>query len=363
MSAPEIPIAFGVIGCRHGHVFSLIKEMLQVPGAACAGVYEADDASAQAVLDRFPVTRVASPEALLDDPRVRVIATAEINREKAPLLVRALEAGKDVIADKPLCTTPADLVAIERIATTKGLRVGLMLTERFTGAARRMHALVAEGTVGQVANVMCWRPHRLGRATRPSWMFADELHGGIIVDLAVHDVDIIRWAAGGVFLEVTAYQQNWANPVDHDFRDIGTLLGRLSTGATGFVRTDWYTPRTSPVHGDTRFLVTGTEGMIEVRTAGDLWAGQGTPRPEVLVMANGGPPRRVDLLPPEKTLVRDFLESLHLGTTPAISNEDVFEATRATLMARQSCRLGRTVHRREMMGDGPAPSPGRAATR
>jgi len=350
MKTPEIPLTFGIIGCRHGHVHSLIRELLEIPGVRCAGVYDSDEASLKPVLERFPVKAVASAEALLDDPEVTLIGTAEINRLKAPLLLRALNAGKHVIADKPLCTTMADLNAIERAATEKNLRVGLMLTERFGGANRRMRALVAEGRVGHVANVMCWRPHRLNRPARPDWMFSDDLYGGILVDLAIHDADIIRWVTGGNFLEVTAYQQNWGNPSDHDFYDIGTFLGRLSTGATGFVRTDWFTPQTSLVHADTRFLVTGTKGMIEVRTAGDLWSGKKQPPPEVLLMSDDSPPTRAKPLPPTKTLVRDFLESVHLGTKPEISNEDVFEATRATLMARESSRLGRTVRRGEGLG-------------
>ena len=349
MTTQKISLKFGIIGARHGHVHSLIEQLLDIPGVECAGVYDDDESAVQAVLDRYPVERVSSPEVLLGDPSVALIGTAEINSRKAPLIVRALEAGKHVIADKPLCTTVADLNAIERAATQRNLRVGLALTERFTGAARRMKAIVADGGIGHIANVMCWRPHRLNRPARPDWMFDDDLYGGIIVDLAIHDADIIRWLTGGVFLDVTAYQQNWGNPGDTDFFDIGTMLGRLSTGATGIVRTDWFTPTTSPVHGDTRFLVTGTRGMIEVRTAGDLWSRKKKLKPEILLISDRATATKVDPLPPETTLVRDFIDSIAHGTPAQITNEDVFEATRATLMARESCRLGRTVSRRETM--------------
>ncbi len=342
-------LKFGIIGCRHGHVHSQIKELLAIPGAMCAGIYDEDDASVQGVLDRFPVTRVDSPDRLLDDPDVTLIGTAEINRRKADVILRALNAGKHIIADKPLCTSVEDLNAIERVATEKGLRVGLQLTERFGPANRRMKTLVDSGAVGRVANVMCWRPHRLGRPNRPDWMFDDDLYGGILVDLAIHDADIIRWLCGGVFTEITAYEQNFGNPADTDFHDIGTLLGRLSTGPTGFVRTDWFTPNPSPVHGDTRFLVTGTDGMIEVRTAGDLWAKKHDGSGQVLVMANGCGVKTEKPEPASKTLVRDFVDSIREGATPDITNHDVFEATRATLMARMSSKLGRTVRRAETL--------------
>jgi len=92
-------LSFGIIGCRHGHVLGLIKELLAVPGVRCAGVYDADPASLKAVTDRFPVGAVSSPEALLDDPNVSLIGTAEINKLKAPIILRALEAPLRQIAD------------------------------------------------------------------------------------------------------------------------------------------------------------------------------------------------------------------------------------------------------------------------
>ncbi|HDS74513.1 MAG TPA: Gfo/Idh/MocA family oxidoreductase, partial [Firmicutes bacterium] len=342
-------LKFGIIGCRHGHVHSQITELLAIPGAICAGVYDDDDASVQSVLDRHPVSRIDSPDRLLDDPDVTLIGTAEVNRRKPDVILRALNAGKNAIADKPLCTSIEDLNAIEKTATEKGLRVGLQLTERFGPANRRMKSLVDSGAVGHVANVMCWRPHRLGRPGRPDWMFDDDQYGGILVDLAIHDADIIRWLCGGVFTEITAYEQNFGNPSDTDFHDIGTLLGRLSTGPTGFVRTDWFTPTPSPVHGDTRFLVTGTEGMIEVRTAGDLWAKKPDTSGQILVMTNTDGVKVEKPEPPSKTLVQDFVDSIREGTTPDIMNRDVFEATRATLMARMSSKLSRTVLRGETL--------------
>ena len=342
-----MPVVFGIVGCRHGHVFSLIKELLSAPNTECAGVFDSDQDSLRAVTSRFPVRAAASETELLDNPDVTLIGTAEINRKKAPLILNALSAGKHVIADKPLCTSLHELNAIERTATEKSLKIGLMLTERFGPANRRMKQLVSDGFVGHVANVMCWRPHRLGRATRPDWMFVDDLYGGILVDLAVHDADIIRWLTGGNFLEVTAYQYNMGNPADTDFSDIGVMLGRLSTGATGFVRTDWFTPATSPVHGDTRFLVTGTTGMIEVRTSGDLWGGEIGKEPQVLFISDTQPATRFDGIGPERPLVHDFLRSITDGRPAEITTADVFEATRTTLMARLSCKLGRTVTRSE----------------
>jgi hypothetical protein len=89
--------------------------------------------------------------------------------------------------------------------------------------------------------------------------------------------------------------------------------------------------------------------MIEVRTVGDLWAKKHDGSGQVLVMANGCGVKVEKPEPALKTLVRDFVDSIREGTTPDITNCDVFEATRATLMARMSSKLGRTVRRTETL--------------
>jgi predicted dehydrogenase len=349
MTLERYDVTFGIIGCQHGHIHGLIESLVAIPGVTCAGIYDEQPEAMKAVTDRYPVNAVASPDVLLDDAKVTLIGTAAVNNDKGALLAQAVEAGKHVIADKPLCTIIEDLNAIEKAATENRVRVGLMLSERYQGYTQKMMELVNDGAIGHVANVLCVRPHRLGRAGRPDWMFVDEKYGGIIVDLAIHDVDIIRWAAGGVFEEITAYQQNWGNPTDKDFGDIGVLLGRLTSGATGMVRTDWFTPATSPVHGDTRFIITGTRGMIEVRAAGDLWTRKKKCPPELMVMTDNRDPVRFAPGKPDVTMVDDFLASTYGDAKPILSNTDVFEATRASLMARESTKLGRTVKRHETL--------------
>jgi hypothetical protein len=66
-------------------------------------------------------------------------------------------------------------------------------------------------------------------------------------------------------------------------------------------------------------------------------------------MSDDRAPQQLDGLPAEKDLVRDFVDSIVHGIPSEISNSDAFEATRATLMARLSCQLGRTVTRGETL--------------
>ena len=342
------PLTFGIIGCRHGHVRGLIEGLLAIPGVTCAGIYDDDPESVEEIAKHYSAKQARSVDELLDDPKIDLIGTAGVNSAKAAVLLRALKSGKHVIADKPLCTTIGDLNALERAATEGDLRVGLLLSERFAPYSQGMKTIVESGEIGHVANVTCFRPHRLGRPGRPDWMFVDEQYGGIIVDLAIHDLDIAHWIGGGTYQEVTAYQQNWGNPADTDFSDIGTVLALLSTGVTAMVRTDWFTPATSPVHGDTRFFVTGTKGTLEARTAGDLWSNAKDKPSELLLISDGSKACKVDLTPPKKSLVQDFVDSIVHGEPACIPNADAFEATRATLMARMSTRLGRMVKRSEI---------------
>ena len=83
-------------------------------------------------------------------------------------VVAALEAGKDVMSDKPGCTTMAQLDAIRATFAATGRIWSVDFSERFeVPAVTRAAELVAEGAIGRVIQTVGLGPHRLNRATRP----------------------------------------------------------------------------------------------------------------------------------------------------------------------------------------------------
>ena len=106
----------------------------------------------------------------------------------------------------------------------------------------RAAELIEAGTIGEVVHLTGFGPHRLNRPLRPPWFFERSRTGGILCDLASHQIDQFLYLTGARDAEVAASTvANRANPADPELEDYGEVLLRTAR-ATGFFRVDWYTP-------------------------------------------------------------------------------------------------------------------------
>ena len=133
---------------------------------------------------------------LLNDRAVDAAALAPVNSERAVTAATCLEAGIHVIVDKPLATRIKDLEALADVVKEGRSVLSLMLTLRFNPAYATARQLIREGAIGRLVHAWMCRPHKLNRPGRPGWMFSRSTYGGIIPDLAIHDLDVFRWVTG-----------------------------------------------------------------------------------------------------------------------------------------------------------------------
>ena len=185
-------LRFAVIGLEHRHAYDLAAYLLEA-GMECAGYWpQTTDAHVLAGFrKRFPdLPEVADKERLLDDPAIQVIVTAAIPRERAAIAIDAMRRGKDVMADKPGVTTFEQLTAVEAAVRETGRIFSICFSERFlVPSTEKALALVLEGAIGRVVQTVGLGPHRLNRAIRPAWFWDRDAYGGILVDIASHQLD------------------------------------------------------------------------------------------------------------------------------------------------------------------------------
>jgi predicted dehydrogenase len=284
---------FAALGIEHRHIFGMAASM-ESEGATFVGWWNDGDPM---ILDgfrkRFPdVPRAADRETLLADPDIDLILIADIPRRRAVLAIEAMQAGKDVMVDKPGCTTLEQLDALRATQAETGRIWSVDFSERFeVPSVTRASELVAEGAIGRVVQTVGLGPHRLNKPTRPGWFFDREAYGGILCDIASHQIDQFLHFTGATDAEVTlASVGNYANPATPGLQDFGELALR-STEGHGYIRVDWYTPDALPNWGDGRLTILGTEGYIELRKYVDVGGAPGT---DHLVLVNGTRCEKVD---------------------------------------------------------------------
>ncbi|TYP79395.1 Gfo/Idh/MocA family protein [Paenibacillus methanolicus] len=318
---------FAIIGCEHAHIEIFIQEMLEL-GHELAGIHEREDnALALSLAKKYETPLVSDRDSLL--AQADLIGSSAVNNEKIDMIELCERHGKPIMIDKPAVTNRRDLERLQAAMERGAIEIGMLLTERFHSPVYTLKRLIDRGTLGQLATIGMRKPHRLNASARPQWFFSKAQCGGIVVDLLIHDYDLLRWLTGK---EVVRSQGNMTKrilPEYPEFYDSASVQVVMQGGVTAQLYADWYTPSQSWTWGDGRIFVTGTEGFAELRLSGDPFAGR---EAMVLVTTNSRGPEQVALETPPTTITEDFL--LRLESKPSIlTGRDIVFATKAAVEA------------------------------
>jgi len=333
-------LRFAAIAIDHNHILDHIGGLLDA-GAAFAG-YTAET-TAPAVLEevrrRWPDAPVCAREALLEDASIDIVCSSAIPAERAGVAIAAMRHGKDVILDKPGATTPEQLAALRRTVAETGRIFSICFSERLcVRSAERAGDLVQAGAIGRVVQTIGVGPHRLAAAGRPDWFFDPARAGGILTDIASHQIDQFLFYTGSETAEILASTVGHYGPVASPvFEDFGQVLLQ-SAGASGYVRVDWFTPDGLPSWGDGRLTILGTEGYIELRKYVDI-AGRAGGEHLFLVDRHGT--HYVDCSAGRLSYFERFCADVRDRSETAMPQAHVFETTRLALEAE---RLASRAH-------------------
>jgi predicted dehydrogenase len=334
---PATPrIRFGVIGLNHGHINEQV-ESVREGGGELVSFFAKEDDLAAAFQKRNPgAKRVSDERAILEDESLRLVVSASIPDERAPLGVRVMRHGKDYMADKPAATTLAQLEEARRVQKETGRIFSILFGESLRKrSVLRALELVRAGAIGRVVQVIGLGPHRLNAPTRPSWFWERERYGGILCDIASHQAYHFLAFTGSTRAEVVASQAgNLHHPDRPGLEDFGDALWRGDSG-TGYVRVDWFTPGGIKPFGDGRITVLGTDGYLEIRTNVDIGGRKGG---DHLFLVDQKETRRIDCsgvpVPYGRRLVDDVLNR----TETAAPQARMFLAMELALRAQRAAQ-------------------------
>jgi xylose dehydrogenase (NAD/NADP) len=202
-----------------------------------------------------------SYDALLADPHVDAVYVSLPNSLHVEWAIRALEAGKHVLCEKPMSDDPAQVEAVFDVAERQGLVCMEALMWRHHPQTLRLAELVREGAVGEVRLIRAAFSHPLYDQpdhvrTRP------ELAGGSLMDLGCYCVSALR-LLGGEPESVAAHRVLGSTGVDERLTATlelpGQVLGLLDSGFDLVMRSE--------------LEVLGSHGSI---SAADPWEGLDT---------------------------------------------------------------------------------------
>ncbi|MCY4179285.1 MAG: Gfo/Idh/MocA family oxidoreductase [Litoreibacter sp.] len=285
-------LRFAALGLDHRHIYGMSQGMIDAGCELAAYWTEGQPQPFEGFKSRFPEVPYRALDAILSDDSISLVLIAAPPAERAGLSLQAMNAGKDVMLDKPGCLTLQELEEIERVVRNTGRIWSVNFSERFEVPATTLtDQLLADGKIGRLIHIISQGPHRLNAKMRPEWFWDPVLYGGIIGDIGMHQIDqFLHFAKADNAEIVHAAVDNLNTPEHPAFQDFGEM--NLQAGEVrGYVRLDWFTPDAAPNWGDGRLTLLGTDGFIELRKYMDI---SGKPGTDHVFLVNGTEERRFD---------------------------------------------------------------------
>ncbi|MGD9494901.1 MAG: Gfo/Idh/MocA family protein [Armatimonadota bacterium] len=304
-----------------GEVTGLAGELLQIVGCA---VREDQLAWAR---QTFGCPVGTDYRRLVERDDVDIVSVANENDRRAEVILSALAAGKDVIADKPIAITLQEQEAIERaLVEHPQRRLLMLLTLRGQPLWAGLRQVVQEGRIGVPAFTHVRMAVRLKRQERPPWFLDVRRSGGLFVDLLVHALDQVEWITGRRVVRLSANMGNLGDPADEHLRDHAAVYCLLDDGSAALCEGQRMLPDTCA--SDYRALVAGTEGFADLAmAAGTLTVTDPRARQAPVVA-----------LPPPTSVVRDWLAGGEL-----VAQAASLRANRLAVLATVAAQEGRSV--------------------
>ena len=234
-------IGVGAIGRNHARIYA------ELPGVTLAGVADTDQKTADSVAGRFHVRAYTDYRQLLDVEKPEAVTIAVPTVDHLPVAQAVIERGIHLLVEKPIAFSVSEGQAMIAAAQQAGVTLMVGHVERFNPAIIALKAHLAQGELGRIYQIDARRQGPFPPQVRDV---------GVVVDLAVHDLDIMRYVTGA---EITRVYAEIERRIHRTHEDLLTSLVRLADGTVGTLTINWLTPTKIR-----ELFITGELGMFRV---------------------------------------------------------------------------------------------------
>ena len=337
----------GIIGCGSITRFRHAPEYFENPSAEIAGYYDTAEQRAQEMAREFGGKVYVSVEEMLQDPKIDAISVCTANKYHAPITIKALEAGKHVLCEKPLATNIADAERMIAAAQKAGKFLMVGHSQRLVEAHIKAKEIIKSGELGRVIAFKTSLMHKgpetwSAQKGTSTWFFKkDESAMGAMGDLGVHKIDLMRWLLDDEIQEVTAHigtldkKDGEGNPIGVD--DSAFCILRTGKGAFGTLTASWV--NYGPEENGT--VLYCENGVLSVCTSHE--------RPLFTTMKDGTTRNipaggiQTNSNQTKSGVIDMFIDSIEKGIKPEISGEEGLAALRIVAACFESSVKGKKV--------------------
>ncbi len=233
-------VGTGSWGQNHVRVYN------ELPETELVAVCDLNLERVQPVAEKFGVKGYTDSGRLLKREDVEAVSICVWSTKLAEESLRALEAGKHVLVEKPMASNVQQAEKIADLANRSDLRLMVGFIERFNGVQRFKEA-INNGKIGTLVSATARRLSKRPERRRDV---------GVVKDIAIHDIDVMRH----IFAEdPVAVYANAGNLNHRKIKDYAQMILTFEDEKTAFIEANWLTPRKVR-----RLRATGSEATMSL---------------------------------------------------------------------------------------------------
>ncbi len=286
-------IGVGQMGRNHARIYS------ELPYAELVGVSDVKRSVAQSVAREYNTNAFTDYLKLLNE-NVDAVSIAVPTSLHKDVAVDVAEYGVDMLIEKPIADTTLNAREILKVAKKTGVKVMVGHIERFNPAVLKLREIVSSGMLGDILSMS-------GKRVGP---YSPRIRDvGVIIDLAVHEIDTMSYLYDDKAVSVYAIGGR-SGKCPHNFEDYASILLKFSKDRSGIVETNWLTSKKVRT-----LTVVGTNGVATLDYIN-----------KTIEVCKNGKINYVDInkSEPLKNEIEYFLKSISNGESPKPSGEDGF---------------------------------------
>ncbi len=215
-------IGTGAMGQNHVRIYS------EIEGVELAGISDVDQKRVEAMAAQFKTKAFTDYKKMFAEglDAVSVVVPTKLHTQ---VVLDALDTGMDVLVEKPIADTTENAELMIEAAKKAGKILMVGHIERFNPAVIKLKEIIDSGTLGKIVSISTKRVGPYNPRIRDV---------GVILDIGVHDIDVISYLYGKRINSVYAI----AGADIHSFEDHASIILRMDHNFAGVVETNWLTP-------------------------------------------------------------------------------------------------------------------------
>ena len=255
---------YAIIGCGRispNHVVAAKNNGLDIV-AMCDTISEnAMDKIVKFDLDTDNVRVYLDYKDMLSTERPELVAIATESGKHAKIAIDCINAGCNVIIEKPIALSLKDADEIIEAGIRNNVKVCACHQNRFNKSIKKIREAVDKNRFGKLlygtAHIRWARNHEYYE--RASWRGTWEQDGGALMNQCIHDIDLLRWMMGGDIEEVMAMTDRLTHPYI-EAEDLGIALVKFSNGSYGIIEG---TTNVYPKNLEETLYIFGEKGTVK----------------------------------------------------------------------------------------------------